>query len=262
MTAARESVRAFWDAAPCGTRDLALTPGAKAFYDAIEQHRYRMEPFIRRYARFQEWRGRQVLEVGCGVGTDLLQFARAGARVHAVDLSPQSARLARRRLELYGYQGDIHVADAEALPFDDETFDLVYSWGVIHHTPDPPRAVQEIQRVLKPGGQICVMLYHRYSLFAAQVYLTCGLWRRQPWRRLDDLIAQHVESPGTRAYSRTQARRLFQRFGDVSIETVLTPYDLRYARRRYLPRWLMRLLPDAVGWFMVIRGRKPTAERA
>jgi len=86
------------------------------------------------------------LEVGCGVGTDLLQFARAGARVHGVDLSRQSVALAQRRLELYGFEAEIREADAEALPFEDETFDLVYSWGVIHHTPDPPK------RCARSGG--------------------------------------------------------------------------------------------------------------
>jgi ubiquinone/menaquinone biosynthesis C-methylase UbiE len=259
MMAEKESIRAFWDTTPCGTRDLALTPGQKGFFEALEQHRYRMEPFIQTYARFPDWKQRRVLEVGCGVGTDLLQFARAGASVHGVDLSSRSVGLARQRLELYGYEGEVREADAEALPFRDETFDLVYSWGVIHHTPDPPQAVREIYRVLKPGGQICIMIYHKHSLVAAQAYLACGLLRLQPLRSVDDIIAHHVESPGTRAYSRKEAARLFQRFADVAIETLLTPYDIRYARGRYLPAWVKRLLPNAVGWFMVVRGRKPSA---
>jgi ubiquinone/menaquinone biosynthesis C-methylase UbiE len=262
MMTEKESVREFWDTTPCGTRDLALTPGSKEFFEAIEQHRYRMEPFIRTYARFPEWKHQRVLEVGCGVGTDLLQFARAGASVHGVDLSRRSVDLARRRLELYGYKGDVREADAEALPFGDGTFDLVYSWGVIHHTPEPPQAVREIYRVLKPGGRICVMIYHKYSLLTAQAYLACGMLRLQPLRRIDDIIANHVESPGTRVYSRKDAARLFQGFADVTIETVLTPYDIRFARERYLPAWVMRLIPNALGWFMVVCGRKLPAGRS
>jgi len=106
------------------------------------------------------------------------------------------------------------------------------------------------------------MIYHRHSLFALQVYLACGLFRLRPLRRLDDLVAAHVESPGTRVYSRKQARRLFQDFTDVTVEAVLTPYDLRYGRGRYLLAWAMKWLPDAVGWFLVVRGRKPAAEVA
>jgi ubiquinone/menaquinone biosynthesis C-methylase UbiE len=257
MIAEKETVRAFWDATPCGTRDLALTPGTKEFYDAIEQHRYRMEPFIRKYARFQEWRDKRVLEVGCGVGTDLLQFARAGASVYGVDLSGRSVGLTKRRLELYDFEGDVREANAEALPFADNTFDLVYSWGVIHHTPDPTQAVREIHRVVKPAGQICVMIYHKYSLFAMQAYLVCGLLRLQPLRSLDNIIANHVESAGTRVYSRRQAVQLFQDLADLRVETILTPYDIRYGRGRYLPAWVMKLIPHALGWFMVIRGRKP-----
>jgi ubiquinone/menaquinone biosynthesis C-methylase UbiE len=256
MIAEKASVRAFWDTTPCGTRDLALVPGSKEFFEAIEQHRYRLEPFIGKYARFAAWKNKKVLEVGCGVGTDLLQFARAGASVHAVDLSPQSLGLAQRRLELYGYAGDIREADAEVLPFEDNTFDLVYSWGVIHHTPAPPRAVREIHRVLKPHGHICIMVYHRYSLFVAQAYLACGLFSLQPLRSVDDIVANHVESPGTRVYNRKQAAQLFQDFSELTIETVLTPYDARYGRGRYFPAWMMKLIPNALGWFMVVRGQK------
>jgi ubiquinone/menaquinone biosynthesis C-methylase UbiE len=164
--------------------------------------------------------------------------------------------LASRRFELYEYHGDIREADAEALPFRDATFDLVYSWGVIHHAPHPSQVVREIFRVLKPGGRICVMVYHKYSLLAVQAYLACGLFRLQPFQGLDQIIAEHVESPGTRAYSRQQARQLFKNFSEVRIDTVLTRHDLRYGRRRYLPPWLMKLVPDALGWFMVIQGRK------
>jgi ubiquinone/menaquinone biosynthesis C-methylase UbiE len=260
MIAEKASVKAFWDEAPCGTRDVPFAPGSKEFFEAIECHRYKVEPCIQHYARFQQWRQRRVLEVGCGVGTDLLQFARGGAEVQGVDLSSRSVEWAKRRFELYGFESDIREADAEALPFPDDTFDLAYSWGVIHHAPHPPRVVREIYRVLKPGGQICVMIYHKYSLFCVQAYLSCGLFRLQPFQGLDRIIANHLESPGTRVYTRRQARELFQDFSEVSVEPVLTRHDLRYWRRRYLPIWMMKLVPAAFGWFMVIQGRKPLIE--
>src|SRR5262249_9880779 len=114
---------------------------------------------------FDKYAGKKLLEIGCGTGTDLLQFARGGAVVTGVDLTPRSIEIAQRRLEIYGQNGQFSQGDAENLEFADESFDVVYSFGVIHHTPDTERAVQEIHRVLKRGGKAIVMIYHRSSLY-------------------------------------------------------------------------------------------------
>jgi ubiquinone/menaquinone biosynthesis C-methylase UbiE len=215
-----------------------------------------LEPFIADYAQFDRWAGKKVLEVGCGVGSDLVRFARAGAQVVGIDLSPKSVFLARSRLQAYNCRGDVLVADAETLPFEDDEFELTYSWGVLHHTPNPERAIGEIYRVTKPGGEICIMLYHRHSLVALQLYLLFGLFALRPRRSLKDIIANHHESQGTKAYTVAEAQQMFSAFKDLEIEVHLTPYDLRYKRDRYLPRWVGRLIPQRLGWFMIIRGRK------
>jgi ubiquinone/menaquinone biosynthesis C-methylase UbiE len=254
---AKQAVRDYWDAEPCGTGTVALAPGSREFFDAMEQHRYTVEPFIHPFAQFERWRGRRMLEVGCGAGTDHLQFHRAGAEAWAVDMSAQSAALTRKRLGIYGFRDDrVMISDAEQLPFPADSFDLVYSWGVLHHSPDTPQTVREVHRVLKPGGEARVMFYHRASLVSLQFYLKFGLFRGRPFRSIDEIMAAHQESPGTKVYSVAEAARMFSAFTDVTVKPVLTPYDLRSGRRPFLPRWTGRILPDALGYFLLIRGRK------
>lgn len=258
--AVKQAVRTFWDQAPCGTTTVTASPGSREFFDRLEQHRYETEPFIASFARFAEWRDKTTLEVGCGAGTDLLQFARAGANAWAVDMSSRSVGLARHHLRTYGFGDDrVLVADAEHLPFPPGAFDLAYSWGVLHHSPDTERTIGEVYRVLKPGGEICIMLYHRFSLVSLQFYLRYGLFSGRPFRGIDDIMASHQESPGTKVYSREEVRRMFAAFGEVTITPVLTPYDLRSGRRPFLPTWSRPFLPAALGYFLVITGRKPTA---
>src|SRR6266699_3450587 len=114
-------------------------------------------------ADFRSARGLKVLEIGCGLGTDGAQFAEAGADYTGVDLTEAAVELARRRFELFSLPGKFQTADAENLAFADDSFDLVYSHGVLHHTPETEKAIQEIHRVLRPGGRAVVMLYHRGS---------------------------------------------------------------------------------------------------
>src|ERR1044072_4053619 len=159
----KERVREFWQQHPCGTKFTDVETGSPEFFERIEQHRYEKEWHIPGAANFAATRGLKVLEIGCGVGTDGAQFARAGADYTGVDLTEAAIELARKRFELSGLPGKFQVADAENLDFADESFDLVYSHGVLHHTPDTARAVREIHRVLRPGGKAVVMLYHRNS---------------------------------------------------------------------------------------------------
>jgi len=253
----KEAVKQYWDDSPCGTGNIAHPEGSLQYFEAVADSRYKLEPFIAEYAQFDKWAGKNILEVGCGVGTDLLQFARAGAHVLGVDLSPKSAFLAKSRLHVYNCQGDTLVADAENLALKSDKFELTYSWGVIHHTPNPERAIREIYRVTKSGGEICIMFYNRHSLVALQLYLLFGLLAFRPFRSLKNIIANHLESPGTKAYTIAEARQMFSAFKELEIEVCLTPYDLRYKRDRFLPRWSGKIIPRCFGWFMIIRGRKP-----
>jgi SAM-dependent methyltransferase len=258
LDSAKQAVRDYWDAEPCGTGTVSSTPGSKEFFDLMERHRYEVEPFIPPFADFQRWRGENVLEIGCGAGTDHLQFHRAGARVWAIDMSSQSVMLTRTRLKTYGFNPDrVLVGDAENLPFPSSSFDLIYSWGVLHHSPDTPRTLREVHRVLRPNGEIRLMFYHRLSLVSLQFYLKYGIFRARPFRSVDDIMAEHQESPGTKVYSCEEVRTMLRDFDAVTVNPVLTPYDLRSGRKPFLPKWAGRFVPDALGYFLLISGRKP-----
>ena len=255
----KNRVQSFWDQTPCGTRDLSEQPGTREFFATLARERDEREPFIPDFARFDEQKGRRVLEVGVGAGSDSIRFARAGARFTGVDLTEAAISLTSRRLGLEAYEGDLQTADAENLPFPDHTFDFVYSWGVIHHTPDVPAAAQQLVRVLRPGGRLCVMIYHRHSLVALQCWILNALLRGQPTRSLREVIAGNVESDGTQAFTRSEAADLFEQLEDVRVTPVVTSYDVRYTQNRFLPRWVQQLVPSRFGWFLVIEGRKPLA---
>src|SRR5262249_35813955 len=149
------------------------------------------------FARFEDGRGKRVLEVGVGMGADHAEWARrAPSYLAGVDLTPRAIEMTGARLEMSSLTSDLKVADAEHLPFEDASFDIVYSWGVLHHTPDTPSAVREVLRVLKPGGQARVMLYHKHGLVFQLLWLRYALLAGKPLRSMDEVIAVHAESAG------------------------------------------------------------------
>ena len=249
VEATKDRVRAYWSAEPCGSDRATAESGSAEFFAQVEAERYRREPFIHEFADFGRWSDRSVLEIGIGLGTDLVQFARAGAVVTGVDLTDAAVELVRRRFELEGLDGDLRVADAEDLPFPDGSFDRVYSWGVLHHTPDTERAVREAIRVLAPGGCLTVMLYNRVSWVALGLWARRALLRGRPWQSLRRVLAQQLESEGTKGYRPVEARAMFAGLDDLHVEVVATPYD------RSMAGPFARLFPGKLGWFLVISGR-------
>lgn len=247
-------MRAHWEAEPCGSRLADAEPGSREFFDQVETERYRLEPFIESFAEFARWRGKRVLEVGVGLGSDFVRFARAGANVTGVDLTEAAAERVRQRLELEGLAGDVRTADAEALPFEDGCFDLVYSWGVLHHTPDTERAIAELKRVLAPGGEARVMLYSRRSWVAFGLWLRYALLAGRPTRSLADVVGEHMESAGTKAYTQSELASMFRGFRDVSFKRWVTPYD----RRVVGP--LALLTGPRLGWFVGVQARVPHSD--
>lgn len=245
----KERVRAFWDEHPCAASTSVAEYGSSEFFADVEAERYRLEPYVHEFAEFDRWARKRVLEVGVGLGTDFVQFVRAGADATGVDLTEASVEAVRARLTQEGLEADVQVADAEALPFADASFDLVYSYGVLHHTPDTARAIAEVRRVLRPDGEGRVMLYSRHSWFAIGAWLRWALGRGRPWRTISDVLSRNLESPGTKAYTDNELRTLFGAFSSVQIEHRVTPYD----RRVVGP--IARLTGSRFGWFAGIRVR-------
>ena len=194
-------MRDFWNEAACG-ENLLLPSLDVAGFKAQAAQRYRLEPYIVSFADFAGSSGRDVLEIGLGLGADHECFARAGANLHGIDLSARAVDITRRRFEMQGLVSDLSEGDAEKLPYDDASFDVVYSWGVIHHSPNTAQAAREIIRVLRPGGSFRVMVYHTWSLVGLMLWLRYGLGRGKPFMSPAHIYATYLESPGTKAYKR------------------------------------------------------------
>lgn len=268
MDDAKDQVRAFWDEASCGEQ-LLLVDNTREGYEQQRRERYRLEPYIPGFAGFADSRGLKVLEIGVGLGADHQSFAEAGAMLWGADLTPRAIEHTRRRLNTCGLSSTLAVADAESLPFDANTFDIVYSWGVLHHSPNTSKAFDEVHRVLKPQGVGRIMIYSKWSLVGLMLWLRYALFRGRPWIGLEEIYSKHLESPGTKAYTTKEAQKLCRRFCDVKIRTVLTHGDLLQSEagqrhrgivlaiaRLVWPRWLLRRVFPHHGLFMLIECRK------
>jgi len=289
----KERVRAFWQAHPCGTKFSDAEIGTREFFARIEAHRYAKEWHIPEAADFAAARGLRVLEIGCGLGTDGVRFAKAGADYTGVDLTDAAIELARKRFELSGLRGELRVSDAENLDFADESFDLVYSHGVLHHTPDIARAVSEIHRVLKPGGRAIVMLYHRDSYnyrVGIRILRRAGarllksesglklvhLMTGEPIDSLreharivkastngylssDEFLSQSTDGAGNplaRVYSRREARELFKDFREVKLRAYFLNKRFVPVIGGLLPRTIESALATRWGWHLWIYATK------
>lgn len=262
----KESVKKYWNVASCGTEFIQEQKHSIAYFEAIEDFRYSIEPEIFGFAQFTRFHGKKILEVGVGAGSDFTQWVRAGAIAHGIDLTEEAIGNVQERLKLYGLTAaDLQCGDAENLPHETNQFDLVYSWGVIHHSPDTERCLDEIIRVAKPGAQIKIMVYNRHSLFAFYQYLIFGLFKGKPFQSLASILFKNQESSGTKAYTKKEIRKLLSS-KPVSISAISTPvtnHDLLY----YHKNKLMRLLAytaasllgwQRVGWFLMINLKKNT----
>jgi ubiquinone/menaquinone biosynthesis C-methylase UbiE len=266
--ALKNRVRAHWEQQPCGTRDLR-TSDRESFFAELERERYEWEPYIRDFARFERGAGKRMLEVGVGAGTDLVNWARAGAIASGVDLTEAGIALCRERLGLEGLAATLQVADAEQLPFAAGSFQIVYSYGVLHHSPNTQKAIDEVHRVLEPGGTALVMVYHWPSWTGFLLWIVHCLLKGRPWRSARWAMAEHLESPGTKAYTLAEASRLFRAFSSVRVRPQLSHGDLlkmrpspKYASAAYrllwrvYPRWLVRLTGNQFGTCLFIEATK------
>jgi SAM-dependent methyltransferase len=263
----KRRAREQWGQDPCGAdygREHEF--GTREFFDEVERHRYtEYAPWMPRVMGFNDFAGARLLEVGCGMGSDLLQFARGGAVCTGVDLTPRSIEISRHRFRLYGERGDFLISDGEHLPFASESFDVVYSNGVLHHTPDTAKAVREVHRVLRTGGTAKVMLYHKHSLgYWGEMMLHRGVLRGELLRGRSpaDILSRWVEysehdaRPLVKVYSRQEARTLFQMFSDVRIEVDQMIRAEFYFLAKLIPENLFNRLRRTIGWNVIITATK------
>jgi len=164
-------VKDYWNSRPCNLRHSQKSIGSREYFDEVEARKYLVEPHIPAFAQFDKYAGKRVLEIGCGIGTDAVNFARAGCDYTGTDLSDESLQLAQQRFDVFGLKGTFLSVNAEELStqFKAHDYDLIYSFGVIHHSPSPKKIVGEAAKLLKPGGELKLMVYAKNSWKAAMI---------------------------------------------------------------------------------------------
>lgn len=263
-----QEVKDYWNARPCNIRHSAAEIGTEEYFNQVEARKYFVEPHIPGFAEFERWRGKRVLEVGCGIGTDTMNFARAGAMVTAVDLSAESLKLARKRAEVFGLSDRIEFFEANAERLSEfvkpDAYDLVYSFGVIHHSPKPQSIIDEVRKnFVQPGSALKLMVYNRYSW---KVWWMLLQERMRFWD-LDNIIAKHSEAqtgcPITYSFSRSTVQDLVGdgfKVDEVFVDHIF-PYQIpKYVKHEYEQEWYFRMLPAAVfrglerklGWHLCV----------
>lgn len=284
----------FWTEYQPGFRASKAPVGSPEFFADVEAHRYALEPHIAELVEFERWAGKDVLEAGCGIATDGVRFVRASARYTGIDFSPTALALARRRLELEGGSARFMRGSVAQLPFAGESFDLVYSNGVIHHLPETGRAISEFHRVLRPGGTAIVMVYHRRSFnffisimtvrrLLASLILVPGadravarltgeapevleghrdLLREHGPRYVTDpalFLSHNTDGPGnplSKAYTAETMRRAFSEFAVVNTEVRFLNLRAYPAGNRLERLGCVRQLGRRYGWHLWIRATK------
>jgi ubiquinone/menaquinone biosynthesis C-methylase UbiE len=265
-------VRDYWNRRPCNIRHSTAAIGTKEYFDQVEARKYMVEPHIPAFADFKSWKGKKVLEIGCGIGTDTMNFARAGAEVTAVDLSSESLKLAKQRAEVFGLSDRINFyeANAERLSefIPEQKYDLIYSFGVIHHSPHPEEIIKQInEKFVKEGTTLKLMVYYRYSWKVLWMLL---LEKGKFWK-LDAIIAKHSEAqtgcPVTYSYTKKTIKDLIGEGFEMK-ETFaehIFPYQIpKYVKYEYVKVWYWRMLPESVfrkfertfGWHLCATAKK------
>lgn len=253
--ASLDAVRDYWNRRPCNIRHSTAAIGTREYFDQVEARKYLVEPHIPLFSEFDKWKGKKVLEIGCGLGTAAVSFACAGADYSAIELSDESLKLARQRFEVYGLKGNFYSGNAEELSrvVPGQQFDLIYSFGVIHHAPHPEKIVAETRKFMGPQSEFRLMLYAKNS-----------------WKNI--LIEAGFDQPEAQSgcpiaftYTQDEVRALMQDYEVIDIrQDHIFPYVVeKYVRYEYefqpwfkaMPPEMFRALEQALGWHTLIRAK-------
>ena len=233
-----EEIRDYWSVQPPFKAMDGAQPLSHEWYESISRHRYTIVPYMHDWVGFPAYSGKRVLEIGCGAGTDLAEFARHGARVVGADITETAVNLARRRLQVEGLPGAVSTYDGVQLPFGKHSFDVVYSWGVLHHSPRSDDLFAEIARVLRPGGEFVFMLYSRASLlYHYSILLRAHRRGELAHCSREQLLSRYSEfreaCPFTRAFTVAELRERMWYFERIEAAYEYCVYD--EGERRKIP---------------------------
>jgi SAM-dependent methyltransferase len=268
MTDLLDKVKNYWNERPCNIKHSNKNIGTKEYFEEVENRRYKVEPHILEFAQFDKYKNKKVLEIGCGIGTDTISFLKGGAILTSVDISEQSVALTKRRLEIYGYDADVRYANAEKMTefLEPTKFDLVYSFGVLHHTPNPVEAFKQVKNFMNNESEFKMMLYHKGAFKVFQI-LEEYEW---DYDRADELIAKHSEAqtgcPVTYTYTPIQITKILNDIGFV-VERIdirhIFPYKIQeYKNYEYvkeniwnMPDETFRIFEQKYGWHLLITSK-------
>jgi len=269
-------IRKFWGNRPCGVIFSSQPRHSHAFFEETREKRFKVHtdldtPFLREAVGFDKHTGKRVLEVGCGIGVDGLEWKLAGNKYIGLDYNFPSVQITRDRFEDAQREGGFTNGDAENLPFRSGSFDLIYSFGVLHHTPGTQKAIDEVHRCLAPGGTAIIMLYYKWSAMVfGDIILGRGLRQGALWkvRNIQDLISKYTEwdsqteqsvNPLTKVYSKREARKMFARYRNVRMELHYLWRGHFGPLRRLLPlvpESMLRNLHQRFGWNLIVQAEK------
>ena len=219
-------VHDFWNSESCGERYALGDSNVEKFLNE-EKSRYKLEPYIKKFANFDEYKNKDVLEIGVGFGCDHSQIARQMPKsLTGIDLTERAINNTKLRFKSLRLNSVLKIDNAEKLSYKDNTFDAIYSWGVLHHSPDTKKCFEEVYRVLKPGGFAKIMIYHKYSPVGWMLWIKYGFLKFKPFRSLESIYSEHLESPGTKAYTIKETEKLVKQFSNVEISVQLSFGDL------------------------------------
>jgi SAM-dependent methyltransferase len=251
-----EAVEAFWNGRPCNIKHSPKPVGSREYFDEVEQRKHFVEPHIPEFAQFDRWASKRVLEIGCGIGTAAVNFARCGADYTGIELSQTSLDLTRKRFDVYGLKGRFVLCNAEHLSAHVESnhYDLVYSFGVIHHSPNQRAIVEQIRKVVRDDGEFRCMLYAKNSW--KDIMIEAGLDQPEAQRGC----------PIATTYTIEMVHDLYRGLFDVVCATQahIFPYVVeKYVNYEYelqpwfkaMPREMFAALEQRLGWHMLIVGR-------
>jgi 2-polyprenyl-3-methyl-5-hydroxy-6-metoxy-1,4-benzoquinol methylase len=249
-----DRVKAFWNKAPCDSLFSDKVPGTREYFSEIAQERYSRIPEIGPFADFDRWKGRTVLEIGCGIGSDAMNFSRAGAKVTAIDLSEESLELARKNFEVWGNKGEFYQINMEEditqtdFFWYSDYFDLIYSFGVLHHTPNPQKAFEQLHLLCSPYTELRIMLYAKYSFHTLWVLLRKG---KGAFWKFNKLLNENAESqygcPVAYHYTFKEVRKLMKDYEIVKMEKGYLSWIARY-----IPKFLRKPLSKVFGGYIFI----------
>ena len=255
MTATINEVKQFWNDRPCNVRHSSKPVGSKEYFDEVEAKKFFVEPHIIDFTNFQNWKGKKVLEIGCGLATAGINFASAGANYTGVELSESSLDLARKRFEVYNQTGQFYSGNAEQLSsfVPVETYDLIYSFGVIHHSPHPEKIIAEIKKYMNENSVLKIMLYAKDS------------WKNYMIESGFDQPEAQYGCPIANTYTKQDVVELLDGYDVLSIEQDhIFPYQVEpYKNGEYvkqpwfesMPPEMFRTLEKNLGWHLLITAK-------